>query len=883
MRKRSWCGLLLVLLGPAPDEAQPRGYAWLTGPISPRFELEEVRPEVHKDYVPRHLPGPGDSPWHISDTRYARALYRRYLDARLEGEQWYDRFGNPVERGWLLYEWNQVQEDPKGSSIWKSDEYRRLFQSLVIASDNSRGRHYRLMVGDEIYSTFTPLTFDKPRFNGMRLDWATDQYLASLVLARPSLPDQDLVVGTAKPSARTNFTNLVGGHAQVQVGGLTTLGLTYVNAHHGQTKQELGAGSPFRGYLTTDQDIPLRTLYVRLGDDSPADERGGALLFDYDIVLVDTSGQEWRGRQIGFHPTVEGGRVQGSRLAADGSETILLTYDLSELNYEGLQTADLRQVRVELSVANDFRIEVASDRQNTGEPRRASPVFLVARRAPGNVQDNSNAQVVQLDYGLPTATEVIGLDAHLARWGGFSLNGELALSRQHRLYPNPGVKDLHHAADQAIAAYLQAAYDRHPWGLFLETFSIGEGYSTSAWLSDSDGKVKYNDPTTALFEFVEDDDDFNGVPEWQRRSQAWSDVAWPGYDENADFLRDSNQNDNLFPDYDEPFLRFRSDRPEFLPGLDMNYNGTIDRFENDLLPDYPYKPDHRGLNLYGTAHLGPDLSLNLGHQRLGLIAGDGRTRATYLLGRGVRDQPGWGRVRLFEHLVRVRDDIPDPLRQWVQPYGEAGRMREVVDRLPGRDAWVQTLCANWDQRLEPGMRLQHRLRWERRWQQSQEEGLQERRTSGFWGLIDRVEWSWPVGLGAVEPRWKSEYRKERPFDRRRPQAESLEETLFLLWTQPLLAEKTAVSYFAHYGRQLFDTQLQLGLERSWFRLLKGQYEETGEDFSSWAFIAQLSSRTAYEGYKLISRVGLELGRRAFAHQPDQEHSLVFVSINAGLR
>ena len=61
---------------------------------------------------------------------------------------------------------------------------------------------------------------------------------------------------------------------------------------------------------------------------------------------------------------------------------------------------------------------------------------------------------------------------------------------------------------------------------------------------------------------------------------------FPGLDENNDFISDFNQNDNenspnLIPDYEEPFLRFYTDRPEFLYGMDMNHNGWIDRFEND--------------------------------------------------------------------------------------------------------------------------------------------------------------------------------------------------------------------------------------------------------------------------------------------------------------
>ena len=39
------------------------------------------------------------------------------------------------------------------------------------------------------------------------------------------------------------------------------------------------------GSLTTDQNKALENIWVRLRDDSPEDGRGGALLFDFDVVL----------------------------------------------------------------------------------------------------------------------------------------------------------------------------------------------------------------------------------------------------------------------------------------------------------------------------------------------------------------------------------------------------------------------------------------------------------------------------------------------------------------------------------------------------------------------------------------------------------------------
>ena len=48
-------------------------------------------------------------------------------------------------------------------------------------------------------------------------------------------------------------------------------------------------------------------------------------------------------------------------------------------------------------MANDYRIEVASDQQG---------VYLPFLQASGNVKDNSNQRVVVFDYGLPTANQI---------------------------------------------------------------------------------------------------------------------------------------------------------------------------------------------------------------------------------------------------------------------------------------------------------------------------------------------------------------------------------------------------------------------------------------------------------------------------------------------
>ena len=207
---------------------------------------------MHKWYVPRHLPVTFDPTWYRTQSNYAVDSYRYYVSAELEGLLWYDQLGHPTERGWLLYEWQQEQEHPRGSSIWKGNQYNGLFRSLVVASEGGGGLEMRLMLGDQLETVFTPLTFVKPRFNGLRLDAANDYVKGSLILARPSKPDEDNVMGTLSPSDRTDYVNLFGGHAEPQShrhGGPRTRDAGYQCEHLREAEQQSRTPPQFLPFL----------------------------------------------------------------------------------------------------------------------------------------------------------------------------------------------------------------------------------------------------------------------------------------------------------------------------------------------------------------------------------------------------------------------------------------------------------------------------------------------------------------------------------------------------------------------------------------------------------------------------------------------------------
>ena len=129
----------------------------------------------------------------------------------------------------------------------------------------------------------------------------------------------------------------------------------------------------------------------------------------------------------------------------------------------------------------------------------------------------------------------------------------------------------------------------YPFFFFGEVFSMHPRYNTQSFVTTTTG-IDYG-RVNNRFDLVEDNDDQDRVPDAARADWLQPDrLVFPGWDQNNDFVPDFNQNDNrskvnAIPDYEEPFLRFSVDRPEFLFGVDMNNNFWVDQYENDQEPD----------------------------------------------------------------------------------------------------------------------------------------------------------------------------------------------------------------------------------------------------------------------------------------------------------
>ena len=882
-----WCTIVsAILLHSTRSEAQGPEQDRIKGvrrsgeltfePTGPGVLFGALDPAVKKWYVPQELFREYQwKQWEYSN--YARDHYQRYVSTNLEGDYFYDIYGSYITRGWLIYDWSQTQPQQGGSNLFKTGRFQSFFSNLVIASDQKGQHNLAITIGDEIRSTLTPMTFSKPAFDGIQIDYQSDKYEVTALLSRISSPG---AAGPRSPNnQQTSSTTLTGRRATTQIGDYLKLGANHVSAHNSSQLLDAFEGSPRSGSITSSQNAENVTqVFVRLSDDSPEDNEGGATLFAWDMIIeadvetIDEAGdvsfarETVRASEVGLIPAPQGGFQMLGFWEANGSEQIELVYDFSVATYTGPDPSEIRMVTLELVVANDYRIEMTSDRQFD---RQLANVYLLAARADENVKDGSNLTVLKIPYGLPTATEIFGFTLEATRLWGFDLYGEWDRSVSYRKYPNRAHTKHLGASDQGDGWMLNLSKIAHPFFFFSEAYSMAHNYNTSAILARGETNIDYSDEGRFFYELVDDNDDQDRFPDWQRISQNIDVEVFPGYDENLDFISDFNQNDsedlpNLVPDYDEPFLRYGTDRPEYLFGLDMNNNIWVDRFENDDEPDFPYPRDHKGYNIYGGGDLLPGIRLTVGRTDERLIAGDGRNTTNYVLFTLERDYPGLGRLKIYENFRIAKDNIENDLRQWNE---FERRNVPTVDPLAAQDTWINSTFMSFKYTKIEDVNFVSKFKYDRWHQNERQPDLREDYT--FFGLINKVDLERKIAYVDLMPRIKNELRLEAPALSSDPKRREDTLQLSLLARWPLFSSST----------------MQAGVEYTIFNQLRKSETAAKEgllnDFTEIVGAVQFSNVTNYLGYRLLTNMGMRLTRRSIDDETETG-SVSFATVYAGL-
>ncbi len=831
-------------------------------------------PTVRKWYLPQRLYSLYD--WRQEQySNYARKPYERYNDVFLEGSPFYDVYGNYITQGWQVYNWTEDYPNQNGSSISKDPRFTSWFNNILIASSHTGQFHSSLMVGDGIRTTLTPLTFSKPRFDGVQWDLMTDKYAITLLSSRVSNTGQVADEEGAAGVQFTTSTNLWAARGQVGVGDFANLGLTFVNAAHRNSDVPFGDNS-LQGLLSGPMNTDfVRSIIVRVSDDSPEDGEGGALLSRWRIFINGVEHTD------DIEPTVEGGLRQRGVIEASGQDVITLTFNLEDFSPSiEDEIDDFRQIKfveIGLVLANDYKVDVTSNKQTN---QLGTPVFLPMLRAPGNVKDGSNQAFHRFRYGLPTGNRVLGFDLTVSDVAGFELRGEFVQNSQYRRFPNENfTRRQALATNEANAMYLTAQQRAYPWTVFAETFSIDSDYSTRAFIPNAEGDVHYDSEERNIFEFVDDNDDQDELPDWSRRyfgsrvntrqgrGLLTDNAVFPGIDENNDDISDFNRNFNREPDYTEPFLRFEVDPPEFLFGMDMNNNTVIDRFEDDNQADYPYKLGHRGYNAYVGLELTPGTNVIVGRLDERLLNTARENETTYLLLTSKKEMPEknlW--VRLVANPRKVKDDIPDDVFLWVDAPGTRGSGVLTRDQLVARDVFANTvfLEIQYDRFFPFTTKVKHELFN----QLGDTGGLQ--RDQHFFGVVNKGEYALSFKKWDFLPRWKQLYDSRTPADLGASKTQALTEIFSLQATRDV---NRNINFTAGAEYELF-----YNLRERVDPLPPGYLE----DGSTLILAGQVANNSSYLGYALTTNVGVRWVREDFHATPAASELFSFITVFAGL-
>ena len=854
MRKVSYWGIAVVVFAIAASSIQAATPGRERGATSQvRIEgFDPLIPTLRKWYVPQDL-------YYIYDwggykyTNYAKEPYERYVSTQLEGLGQYDIFGNYITRGWRVYEWRQQQPLAFGSTVFKDARFGQWFQNLVVASD-SKGQYFTsLTVGDQIRTTLTPLTFSRSRFNGVQWDFASDKYEATVLLSRVSEPVR--VVQGSNRVQESDYTNFMGLRGTTQIGDFINLGATLVNSNFGSSSSNFSENSR-AGLLTSSQNSGNVTeIVIRIADDSPGD--GSGALFFSSQMIVD-------GETMPVNPTIEGGRQREGFLEALEEAPILLRYRVPD-------PLVVQKVSFAMVLSNDYRVEMTSNLQTN---INGQPIFLPITRAKGNVRDNTNQRVVRFDYGLPSANQIASVDLVVEDVWGMEVRGEFARNTQFQRYPNINIQKLSNLKKGEVTAdawFFNATRRTGRWFSYGEAFSMDHDYATRGYITDQNDFVDYENQRQNWFEYIDDNDDNDQLVDWPRFGGGGGDNAvFPGLDENNDLITDFNENVNLTPDYEEPFLRHYIDPPDFLFGVDMNHNTVVDRFENDEEADYPYKKGHRGWNIYGGGELYPGVNITAGRNREWLIAGEETSEALYLMVSALRDVPGTGKFEVFHVLKFVEDTISDNLLQWVQRPGSIGGLQPFDDPLITEDTMVNQSFVGWKY-TRGNLTFMNKLRFDH----FKQRGAAADRLddSSFIGVINKADY--PVEIGrniTLIPRWKNIWRK-----RSQPRTSQLE-----------INELSEIISLSAVFPVLTKSRVEVGVEAILFRNAEAMPDplppEYIDDFIGKVFTLQYTNRVQYPGYSITSNVGFQVNDINFGNLQDLDvsNTIAFIELFAGL-
>ena len=723
----------------------------------------------------------------------------------------YDPFGNYLADGLDVFRLQEFRgiAPSRGSLLFESDLSDRLFQNLMIASDEFGGWSNRVLIGHAIRTKFTSMTLSTSRFSGIRWDGATRRNRFTVLGSRISNPTPR----TAEVGAERNSAYLFGGRWENTLGDLLKMGLSYVTTFRSDASRRKG-GRIQRGVVPVDLGGGggVEELYVIFSDDSPEDGWGAEVhalevyidgarthlqpeavwipeILSYtkssplatermplrtQFLSYVRADRSWLSEAISHNtnnigPLARLETILRQKGADDRTENprhglppepVTLTEghpleasgtDVLLFKYQIPPQA--RSVQFRALVANDYAIDVATRVGYWAD-------WHNVRRAVGKVRDRSNLGWVSFDYGFPTGLATYGTDVELDILGA-KIRGEVVNNVGYYTYP--GISGAWHK--QSTRAYLVNASRRFSRAhVGAELFDLPSTYRTSFEAVDPGSP----NAVAKLYELVEDNDDRDEWPDSQD-----PDGVFPGLDEDGDGIIDTNVNDNQVPDYQEPFLMYYVDPDGYTYGDDFDNNGTVDVRQDDNRPDYPYDLDRRGLHVFTRLELTPAWRHAVGQYRVKSVAGGGRNQVLYSKIRYGIGREGLGSLRVHFQIKRVKDTIPADIRGgFLQFIGFVSEGTIQPDQLSMRNSLVNLVFLETKFTGVPHLNVSTKFRYEvnaRRRTYFDDGTVQDKSRDRTRALVTRADYEWKLGDLKVVPMFKflTEHKKV-PTSGRRP-------------------------------------------------------------------------------------------------------------------
>jgi len=578
---------------------------------------------------------------------------------------------------------------------------------------------------------------------------------------------------------------------------------------------------------------------------------------------------------------------RGKPFQVNGNEYVVYLFDLSSI------TKNVSRVQAEVTVANDYRIQVAeiyTPKTSGGHSTKGdnfdwykSSFWKTMAQADGNIKDGSNLHTITVDFAWEVGNTIYGADAHFD-YLGFKIDGEYVTNIHYYMYADgaPGTgypltkpmdltpREGYRSSLSDNAYYVVAQKDWKRFGFAGEFFKMGKYYRPSMQyflpIMGREYTFLYNCYNDFLrVSMVEDNDDDDQYPDVMPYASVMTtargyttvmdpDGVFPGNDLDHDSLPDTEKNDNNYPDYHEPFLMFDIDPDDFVFGDDFNNNNVPDFREDDMKDDTPYDLDRQGHHI--SLRFSPQRNINifLGSLNTRGIGLDTRTNNDYLKVMLNYNVFTIGNIYAEYRYEKINDNIQDSfviVPTSTRPRSEGGTGSRYdrsfyYDEREYRNSKVNKLFLESRIRAIPSVTIENHVKYEKN---NQIEGtmydntFQPKDVLTTLAMVNKFVYTKQWGNWTFLPGLKFRlYKKGR--------SESLNPLDHYMMRIPLVYFKYRVSA---------KTNVTLGLQGfKGFELFYRDYIQSYNDSKQINYTLQVENRTTYFGFDVWGGFGFKI-------------------------